>query len=81
MGSVWVAHHNLYGRLRCIDAPMTRLNLLLLMATAFLPFPTGLLAETLRSTDEASRTAVGRLDRTRHRHAVGSQRASRGPTS
>jgi uncharacterized membrane protein len=59
IGSVWVAHHNLYGRLRCIDAPMMRLNLLLLMATAFLPFPTGLLAETLRSTDEASRTAVG----------------------
>jgi hypothetical protein len=28
------------------------------MATAFLPFPTGLLAETLRSTDEASRTAI-----------------------
>jgi hypothetical protein len=38
---------------------MMRLNLLLLMATAFLPFPTGLLAETLRATDEASRTAVG----------------------
>jgi uncharacterized membrane protein len=59
IGTVWVAHHNLYGRLQCIDAPMMRLNLLLLMATAFLPFPTGLLAETLRSTDEASRTAVG----------------------
>jgi uncharacterized membrane protein len=59
IGSVWVAHHNLYGRLRCIDAPMMRLNLVVLMATAFLPFPTGLLAETLRSTDEASRTAVG----------------------
>jgi len=59
IGSVWVAHHNLYGRLRSIDAPMMRLNLLLLMATAFLPFPTGLLAETLRATDEASRTAVG----------------------
>jgi uncharacterized membrane protein len=59
IGSVWVAHHNLYGRLRCIDAPMMRLNLLLLMVVAFLPFPTGLLAETLRATDEASRTAVG----------------------
>jgi uncharacterized membrane protein len=58
IGSVWVAHHNLYGSLRCIDAPMMRQNLLLLMATAFLPFPTGLLAETLRATDEASRTAV-----------------------
>jgi uncharacterized membrane protein len=31
IGSVWVAHHNLYGRLPCIDAPMMRLNLLLLM--------------------------------------------------
>jgi uncharacterized membrane protein len=59
IGSVWVAHHNLYGRLRVVDAPMMRLNLLLLMATAFLPFPTGLMAETLRATNEASRTAVG----------------------
>ncbi len=59
IGSVWVAHHNLYGRLRCVDATMMRLNLLLLMVTAFLPFPTGLLAETLRASDEASRTAVG----------------------
>ena len=45
VGSVWIAHHNLFSRLRFIDPTMLRLNLLLLMATSFLPFPTSVLAE------------------------------------
>ena len=40
VGSVWIAHHDLFTRLRFIDPVMLRLNLLLLMAAAFLPFPT-----------------------------------------
>jgi uncharacterized membrane protein len=35
-----------------------RINVFLLMATAFLPFPTGILAEALRAPAEAARTAV-----------------------
>lgn len=35
-----------------------RLNLLLLMAVSFLPFPTGLMAEALRESETAERAAV-----------------------
>ncbi len=58
VGSVWIAHHDLYTRLGYVDAVLMRLNLLLLMTAAFLPFPTGILAEALRSTDTSARTAV-----------------------
>jgi uncharacterized membrane protein len=58
VGSVWIAHHNLFSRLRYIDSTMLRLNLLLLMATAFLPFPTSVLAEALHTGHTAERTAV-----------------------
>ncbi|HTP23130.1 MAG TPA: TMEM175 family protein [Solirubrobacteraceae bacterium] len=58
VGSVWLAHHNLFSRLRYIDATLLRLNLLLLMATAFLPFPTSVLAEALHTGESAERTAV-----------------------
>ncbi len=58
VGSVWIAHHNLFSRLRFIDPTLLRLNLLLLMATSFLPFPTSVLAEALHAGGTAERTAV-----------------------
>ncbi len=58
VGSVWIAHHNLFSRLRFIDPTLLRLNLLLLMATSFLPFPTSVLAEALHAGESAERTAV-----------------------
>ena len=39
VGSVWIAHHRLFTRLRFVDPVLLRLNLLS-MAVAFLPFPT-----------------------------------------
>jgi uncharacterized membrane protein len=59
VGSVWIAHHNLFTRLRFIDPVMLRINLLLLMAAAFLPFPTAVLAQAFHASDAAERTAVG----------------------
>src|SRR5262249_46940461 len=47
VGSVWIAHHSLFTYLRYVDPVLLRLNLLLLMAAAFLPFPTGVLAQAL----------------------------------
>lgn len=44
--------------MRFIDSMMIRINLLLLMTTAFLPFPTRILAEALRAPDGAAKTAV-----------------------
>ena len=58
VGSVWIAHHGLFSRLRFIDPVLLRLNLLLLMTAAFLPFPTSVLAQALHHGGTAERTAV-----------------------
>ena len=58
IGGVWIAHHRLFSRLRSIDSAIVRLNLLLLMITAFLPFPTAILAEALRAPEHTAETAV-----------------------
>ena len=58
VGSVWIAHHGLFSRLRFVDQDLLRLNLLLLMTAAFLPFPTSVLAQALHHGGTAERTAV-----------------------
>ncbi len=58
VGSIWIAHHSLFSRLRFIDPVLLRLNLLLLMTAAFLPFPTSVLAQALHHGGTAERTAV-----------------------
>ena len=47
IGGIWLVHHAIFRRLRFADFNVTRLNLLLLMAVAFLPFPTKLVAEAI----------------------------------
>ena len=58
VGGVWLAHHGLFSRLQAVDPVLMRLNLLLLMAVSFLPFPTGLMAGALRGPESAERAAV-----------------------
>jgi uncharacterized membrane protein len=58
VGGVWIAHHRACRGLRFFDSMMMRLNMLLLMMTAFLPFPTGILAEALRAPEHTTETAV-----------------------
>jgi uncharacterized membrane protein len=57
IGGIWLAHHALVRRLAALNSAATRLNLLLLMAVAFLPFPTRLMAQTIRTSD-GERVAV-----------------------
>jgi uncharacterized membrane protein len=57
IGGIWMAHHAIFRRLDSANQRLMVLNLLLLMATAFLPFPTKLMAEALHNED-AARTAV-----------------------
>ncbi len=45
IGWVWVGHAAITSRLERVDALFVRLNLLLLMAVAFLAFPTRLMAD------------------------------------
>ena len=57
IGALWLAHHGIFARLRFVDATVMRLNLLLLMAASFLPFPTRLMAEAILNSN-AERAAV-----------------------
>ena len=59
IAGLWAAHHGLFRRLEIADGTLMRLNLVLLWAVAFLPFPTTLTAEALgRESDAPERTAV-----------------------
>jgi len=57
IGAAWLGHTALTDRLAQSDSIFLRLNLLLLLVVAFLPFPTRLIADALQDTD-AERVAV-----------------------
>jgi uncharacterized membrane protein len=57
IGVIWMVHHGIFRRLRYANTWIMRINLALLMAVAFLPFPTKLLAEAIHDRD-AERAAV-----------------------
>jgi uncharacterized membrane protein len=57
IGGIWAAHHAVFRRMRYANQRVMYLNLVLLMAIAFLPFPTRLMAEAIRHPD-AERAAV-----------------------
>lgn len=43
IGIIWVNHHGTFARIAVVDRPLLFVNLLLLMAVSFIPFPTSLL--------------------------------------
>ena len=49
IGAAWLGHTQLTDRLERADPLLLRINLLLLLVVAFLPFPTQLVAEALHS--------------------------------
>src|SRR3977135_1091323 len=51
VGAFWPTHHGNMRRLEYVNNTLMRLNLLLLMAVAFLPFPTKLMAQAIRNPD------------------------------
>jgi len=57
IGGIWLTHHGIFSRLAFVNRRLMQLNLLLLMAVSFLPFPTRLVAESIDTTD-AERAAV-----------------------
>jgi uncharacterized membrane protein len=57
IGQVWANHHVMFDHIRAADRLVLLLNTVLLMAVAFLPFATSVLAEALRS-GHGQRTAV-----------------------
>jgi uncharacterized membrane protein len=57
IGQVWANHHVMFDHIRAADRAVLLLNTLLLMAVAFLPFATSVLANAVRSR-HGERTAV-----------------------
>jgi uncharacterized membrane protein len=57
IGGIWLAHHGIFRRLQYVNDRIMRVNLLLLMAVSFLPYPTRLVAEAIRDP-HAERVAV-----------------------
>jgi uncharacterized membrane protein len=57
IGGIWLTHHGILRRLQYANRELMLINLLLLMAVAFLPFPTKLMAEAIHKED-AVRAAV-----------------------
>jgi uncharacterized membrane protein len=51
IASIWLHHHNLFSRISRLDARLAVANLVLLLGVSFLPWPTSLLAASLRQSD------------------------------
>jgi uncharacterized membrane protein len=58
IGGIWLAHHAVFRRLQYANTAVMRINLALLMAIAFLPFPTRLVAEAMHQPEGSERAAV-----------------------
>jgi uncharacterized membrane protein len=53
IGIAWMHHHAVFSQIRAVDRPLAVLNVLLLMAIAFLPFTTDLLGDYIQEPDNA----------------------------
>jgi uncharacterized membrane protein len=49
IGIIWLNHHSLFDRLTVVDRPLLLLNLLFLLSVCTIPFPTAVLAASLRA--------------------------------
>lgn len=58
IGGFWLAHHTIFSCVRAVSPATIKVNLFLLMAIAFLPFPTAVMATDILGSDEGSRVAV-----------------------
>ena len=48
IGVIWVNHHTVYGQVALVDRRFLLINVVFLMLVAFIPFPTGLVADHFR---------------------------------
>jgi uncharacterized membrane protein len=59
IGIVWVNHHTVFRQIGRVDRTFLFVNVVFLMVVAFSPFPTRVLAETLRGGSRAGALAYG----------------------
>ena len=58
IGIMWVSHHSMFEKIARVDRGLLFANLALLLGIAFLPFPTGLLADYVREGGQNSHIAA-----------------------
>ena len=58
IGGIWMAHHAIFRRLQYANQQVMVINLVLLMAVAFLPFPTRLMAEAIHDNSALRAAAI-----------------------
>ena len=58
IGIIWVNHHTLFRHIARVDRVFLFLNVLFLMAVAFIPYPTSLVAQFIRSAHDARPAAL-----------------------
>jgi uncharacterized membrane protein len=57
IGVMWINHHSLFERIARMNRALVFLNLLLLMAIVFLPFPTAVLGNNIQVAGDANTAA------------------------
>ena len=50
IGIIWVNHHTVFGQVDRVDRRFLLINVMFLMLVAFIPFPTGLVADHFRGS-------------------------------
>jgi uncharacterized membrane protein len=58
IGAIWLNHHLMFAKFAKADTTLMFVNLLMLMAVAFLPFPTAVLAEALHRGEDQNIAAA-----------------------
>ena len=58
IGVMWINHHHMFKDIVRADHTLLVLNLLLLLSIAFVPFPTGVVAEYVREGDHQIEAAL-----------------------
>ena len=60
IGIIWVNHHTVFGQVASVDRRFLLINVMFLMLVAFIPFPTGLVADHFRGSGlESAALAYG----------------------
>ncbi len=61
VSSIWINHHDLFTRVRSVDATLITLNLVILLVASLFPWPAGVVSASQRSGDASDQVAASLL--------------------